>query len=447
MSNARWLTFGVAVCAAAMMGAAAPAPAAAQGFLHKLADKAKEAAKQRAEQREAEAAAAAVGKVEGAIICAVTDLACIRKAKDEGKDVSVTNDQGQPVTSADSAAALAAATNGTTSAASSAGPPGATAASAPATPGTGAWVNYDFVPGDKPIFVDDFGADNVGDFPRRLTFMKGNMEVAEWSGARWLRATSSGSQFAVVLPDTLPDRYTLEFDYAGGDPSAYDYLTVRFSSAPHMQWLEFTPPGNQPPRAGIHDIAMTKLTTSDSAVLHARIMVDGSYAKVYVGSQRVANVPNAKFGKSDSIRFTIALASPEKPVFIGNIRLAAGGRDLYDALARDGHVATHGILFDVGSATIRPESTPTLEKIGEMLKKHAELKLEIEGHTDNTGSAAANQKLSEARAAAVKTYLVSTYEVDDGRLSAKGFGASKPIASNDTPEGRQQNRRVELVKM
>jgi len=81
-----------------------------------------------------------------------------------------------------------------------------------------------------------------------------------------------------------------------------------------------------------------------------------------------------------------------------------------------------------------------------MLAAHAELALTIEGHTDNTGSAAANQTLSEQRAAAVKQYLVAHYGVDAARLDAKGFGASKPVASNDTPEGRQQNRRVELVK-
>lgn len=447
MSYARWLTFGAAVCTAAMMGAAAPAPVAAQGFLHKLTDKAKEAAKQRAEQREGEAAAAAVGKVEGAIVCAVTDFDCIKKAKDEGKDVSVTNADGKPVTSADSAAALAAAMNGATTSSSSAGALATPAASESAKPGTGAWVNYDFVPGDKPIFVDDFGSDNVGDFPHRLAFVSGNMEVAEWNGARWLRATSSGSKFAIVLPDTLPDRYTLEFDYAGGDRGSGQLLEVQFSDSSNAQKLHFTPPLTVAASAGIDGVAMTKLAESDSAVRHARLMVDGHYAKVYVGSQRVSNVPNAKFGKSDSITFTVQLASPEKPVFLGNFRLAAGGRDLYDALAKDGHVATHGILFDVGSATIRPESTPTLEKIGEMLKKHPELKLEIDGHTDNTGNAAANQKLSEARAAAVKTYLMTSYKVDAARLAAKGFGASKPIASNDTPEGRQQNRRVELVKM
>jgi outer membrane protein OmpA-like peptidoglycan-associated protein len=71
----------------------------------------------------------------------------------------------------------------------------------------------------------------------------------------------------------------------------------------------------------------------------------------------------------------------------------------------------------------------------------------IEGHTDNVGNAQSNQSLSERRAAAVKQYLVTMAHVDATRLSTKGYGASKPIAPNTTAEGRQENRRVELVKM
>ena len=82
-----------------------------------------------------------------------------------------------------------------------------------------------------------------------------------------------------------------------------------------------------------------------------------------------------------------------------------------------------------------------------MLSEHADLKLTIEGHTDNVGAAATNQALSEKRAAAVRQYLIDNHSVDGARLTAKGLGATKPSASNDTPEGRQNNRRVELVKM
>ena len=132
---------------------------------------------------------------------------------------------------------------------------------------------------------------------------------------------------------------------------------------------------------------------------------------------------------------------------VGNISVNAGGRSMYDAIMSAGRVATQGIFFDTGSDRIRPESTPTLKQIGDMLKEHADLKLAVEGHTDNTGTAAANQALSEKRAQAIVTYLKSTYSVAADRLQAKGLGQTKPASSNDTSEGRQQNRRVELVKL
>lgn len=132
---------------------------------------------------------------------------------------------------------------------------------------------------------------------------------------------------------------------------------------------------------------------------------------------------------------------------IGNVVIAAGGSSFYDALMTNGRVATQGILFDTGSDRMRPESQGTLKQIGEMLKEHVALKLMIEGHTDNVGNAAANKTLSEKRAAAVRAALVSQYAIDGSRLQSAGFGDAKPSAPNTTAEGKQQNRRVELVKM
>ena len=129
------------------------------------------------------------------------------------------------------------------------------------------------------------------------------------------------------------------------------------------------------------------------------------------------------------------------------IRIAGGGRDLYDRLAKEGRVATQGILFATNSDRIRPESTPTLEEIGTLLKDHPDLWIAIEGHTDSDGEDVYNRSLSERRAAAVKAFLVETYAIADGRLQTAGFGESRPVADNATPEGKQQNRRVELVRL
>jgi outer membrane protein OmpA-like peptidoglycan-associated protein len=82
-----------------------------------------------------------------------------------------------------------------------------------------------------------------------------------------------------------------------------------------------------------------------------------------------------------------------------------------------------------------------------MIEQHPELRVRIEGHTDNVGSSSANKTLSEKRAAAVKAALVANYRVSGGRLDAKGLGDSKPLGSNETAEGRANNRRVELVRM
>jgi len=120
--------------------------------------------------------------------------------------------------------------------------------------------------------------------------------------------------------------------------------------------------------------------------------------------------------------------------------------ELAKALNDKGSVAIHGILFDTGKATIRPESATAIAPIGELLKTSPVLKLEIQGHTDNVGAAAANLKLSQDRAAAVKAYIVSTFGIAAERLTTAGLGDTKPVGDNTTDAGRASNRRVELVK-
>jgi OOP family OmpA-OmpF porin len=102
------------------------------------------------------------------------------------------------------------------------------------------------------------------------------------------------------------------------------------------------------------------------------------------------------------------------------------------------------VMYDFNSATIKSEAYPMLEEAVLILKENPEMKVEIDGHTDNKGSAAYNMTLSERRAKSVKKYFVDK-GVEAERLTTKGFGFTKPAASNDTKEGRAKNRRVELT--
>ncbi|MBU0507648.1 OmpA family protein [bacterium] len=117
---------------------------------------------------------------------------------------------------------------------------------------------------------------------------------------------------------------------------------------------------------------------------------------------------------------------------------------MMDSLNATGRIAL-AITFDTGKSTIKDESQPILEQMVDLMKNNPELKVEIQGHTDNVGKADANLKLSDERAQAVMRVLLD-HEIAADRMTAKGYGDTRPVADNATDEGKAKNRRVELVK-
>lgn len=111
-----------------------------------------------------------------------------------------------------------------------------------------------------------------------------------------------------------------------------------------------------------------------------------------------------------------------------------------------GQLATYDLVFDTNSDKLKGTDWPILQTLADLLKKDPTLNIQIAGHTDQTGDAAANLALSERRANTVKRTLSERYGADANRLTAKGYGAEQPLATNDTEQGRAINRRVELVK-
>lgn len=125
--------------------------------------------------------------------------------------------------------------------------------------------------------------------------------------------------------------------------------------------------------------------------------------------------------------------------------LLANAATMMSVLESTGRVAVYGVNFGAATATITPDSEAVLDEVQKLLDDSPALRIGIEGHTDNVGEPAANRKLSADRAASVKAWMVA-HGIDAARLETLGFGDTKPVADNDSDDGRAKNRRVELIR-
>jgi OmpA-OmpF porin, OOP family len=328
---------------------------------------------------------------------------------------------------------------------------GSSAASAPAAEDMSLFTKYDFVPGDRVIFYDDLSREEAGEFPSRWGLEKGVFEVARLGQTNWILCSNNGAILPKIAAGPLPKKFTFEVDiYDDGQKNTGNHYTIRIMQA-----------GRAVVRYGIYDAYVTfvdgpngrladkMLDTRLKGGPHTmRIMATATTLKCYLDNIRIANVPSIEGFAPDGIEIQCDPDGAKgNNMLLGNVRFAAGGKTLREQLDADGRIVTHGILFAPGSAVIQAESYKTLALIGDLLTGDAELKLSIEGHTDSDGTTESNQALSEKRAAAVKDYLVANASVDAARLKARGWGESKPVDKNETPEGKANNRRVELVKL
>jgi outer membrane protein OmpA-like peptidoglycan-associated protein len=427
-----------------MLLALSAGPAAAQkGWLKDVAER----ALKRETGRQVDRAIA------GAIRCAVGELRCYERAKARGEQVVFVDDRGEVIRDAQGEPVTDPANVPDRYAAASAPAPQAP----PAAPDATTNVNYDFQAGERPLAEIDYDHDNIGDFPRQLELFKGNWDVVEWQGRRLLRNTGPrGAAFRIQLPSTLPEQFTIETEVYF--PHTNQQMIVFFEEAPRGTGA-YPTDRNYVQIAGTHSTGVRShgghIAESyerdmrlHKELMPIRVMADGRHVKVYVGEKRVANIPNANLPRTRVLQFTNTYFADEKnPMYLGPIRIMAGGRDLYDALATDGRVAVHDILFDTDAATIRAESATVLAEIGSMLQSHPELDLMIEGHTDSTGDFDHNMDLSRRRADSVKKWLVDRHGIAPAKLRTMGLGPTQPKVSNDDDAGRQQNRRVELVRI
>lgn len=327
------------------------------------------------------------------------------------------------------------------------------------------WAQFDFVPGSEIIFEDNQENEKNGEFPSKWDLAGGQAENAIFDGVNVImfrRCNMNGADGIVPLlknskEDYLPEEFTIEFDAWFDNPN-HTYRVYLMDSK-NQKTLE--PTNNQNNRLYLRfsqnfadgrniskgyypGFSNSNFTKSESGWRRISISFNKRALKAYLDDARVINIPNLEI---NPVGFTLAFHNPSGNYkgFVKNIRLAKGAVPLYDKVLTDGKFVTTGIKFDVNKATIKPESIGTINYVVTMMKDNPDLRFAVEGHTDSDGDENHNQKLSEARAKAVMEKLIEL-GIATERLTYKGHGESKPMADNNSPEGKAQNRRVEFVK-
>ena len=311
------------------------------------------------------------------------------------------------------------------------------------------WSKYDFVPGNEIIFEDNQEGEENGEFPSRWDLVRGTIENANFGGDNVIMFRGGTPSIIPYLKnsnkDYLPDVFTVEFDLFLNDGSFNIFLyDAKNQKHPSSSQDDIELWGNSmscyPAESKIPNNGSIK-----GRWAHIAIAYTNGKLKGYIDDTRLINIPRLNFNPS-GISLYAYHAKDENRYYVKNFRIAKGGVKYYDRVLQNGKIVTNGIRFDVGKATIKPESMGVINMIYQLMHEHPDLKFSVEGHTDSDGSEESNQKLSEQRAEAIVNKLVSM-GISKDRLVSKGFGESVPVASNDTAEGKASNRRVEFVKM
>ena len=334
------------------------------------------------------------------------------------------------------------------------------------------YSKFDYVPGDKPIFYDDFDDDFMGDFPSKWnTNGSGEVVTIGTIPGKWY-SVANRSLTIPNLGTTLPDDFTVEFDLKvvnlTRSTGSGAILGIYFSETSglttnennvlaNLNFCQYIPIGVRVDNNFRGDPAPIANTMQQDFreiykdVVHVSIAVNKNRYRLWLNETKVVDLPQfiVKPELINYIKFYVNGIDKQKrqeQILISNVKIAEGGVDLRRKLMSEGKISTNGILFNSGSADILPQSMGIIRQISQVLNQDKSIKLNIVGHTDSDGSDESNTTLSKNRAEAVKKALVSVYGISADRLSSEGKGEMEPVADNTTAQGKAQNRRVEFIK-
>lgn len=333
------------------------------------------------------------------------------------------------------------------------------------------YSKFDFVPGDKVLFFEDFRDEFIGDFPSKWnTNGSGEVVTINDSSQKYLQMIEGYNIYFIPDIPKLPEDYTIEFDFAvvgiDNSTSSTGGVSVLLSDDDKFKagannanaWI---PVGQY----GAFDIRVSNRFAGEGVTIntgigadlreavlnqpHISIAVNKQRYRLWVNEKKYVDIPRMVPAGAilNTLKFNVrGLKDGKEKFLITNLKVAEGGVDLRRKLLSEGKISTNAILFDSGSANLQPQSMGIIRQIYQVLEQDASINLKIVGHTDSDGGDEANMALSSKRAEAVKNALVSVYGVGGNRLTTEGKGESEPVAENTSPEGKSQNRRVEFIK-
>ncbi|MGI9551327.1 MAG: OmpA family protein [Aurantibacter sp.] len=328
------------------------------------------------------------------------------------------------------------------------------------------YSKFDFVPGDKLLFFDDFSNDFIGDFPSKWnTNGSGEVVTINQGAEKWFALVPGYNTYYVPDVPGLPEEYTIEFDVmaTGLDKKTASTAILRVLltndnlfkkgnyASVDIPFCQYHPVGfrvrNQ--RGDINNNIQGDIRQAVLNQPHISIGVNKERFRVWVDEKKYVDIPRMIPMETPltALKFELLnFKDGKERFFLKNLKVAEGGLDLRRKLISEGKVSTNGILFDSGSANIQPQSMGIIRQISQVLQQEGSMNLKIIGHTDSDGNDDTNMELSKKRAKAVKNALVSIYNVSSDRLNTDGKGESEPVGDNGTADSKAQNRRVEFIK-
>jgi outer membrane protein OmpA-like peptidoglycan-associated protein len=347
------------------------------------------------------------------------------------------------------------------------------------SPSLSSYSKYDFVPGDSILYAEDFATEAIGELPTGWN-TNGRAEVVTLNnfGGNWLKL-GERSVFLSANKKDFTKNFTIEYDLvfqlektghfwprvgmgflSSGDftPNANELVAQynRYQSS-RLVYTATETGGyfdlNTDLKGGSYvkgtSVYTPAMKNNFNRIVHISMQVQEKRLRMWVNGEKLFDMPSAIAGQfpSNQIFFEISpISDPRYGIYVSNIKIATGLPQTEKKLEEVGNFTTTGILFDVNSANIKPESNGVLKEISDVLKKFPAYKVKIIGHTDSDGTDASNLTLSQKRAASVKVALSKDFGIDESRMVTDGKGESMPVADNKTREGKMQNRRVEFVK-